>query len=66
MVCGYLSISKFQPRNSWRLGIEKLYHPTLYWARDYVSMLGSKLIYVSKGSPHNPSCNFKGELNKHY
>ena len=31
--------------------IEPLIHPTLCWACDYLSMLGFKLIHVSKGAP---------------
>ena len=29
----------------------KAFHPTLYWACDYLSMLGLKLIHVSKRGP---------------
>ena len=32
-------------------GMEKSFHPTLYWAYDYLSMLGSKLIRVGKRGP---------------
>ena len=28
--------------------IDKQFHPTLYWAYDYLSMLGLKLIHVDK------------------
>ena len=31
--------------------MDKQFHPTLHWARDYLSMLGLKLIHVSKGAP---------------
>ena len=30
------------------LGMDKLIHPTLHWAGEYLSMLGLKLIRVSK------------------
>ena len=30
------------------LGMDKWFHPTLYWACDYLSMLGLKLHHVSK------------------
>ena len=43
-----LSIPQLQQCNSWSLGIDKKFHPTLYWACDYLSMLGLKLIHVSK------------------
>ena len=32
-------------------GIDEQYHPTIYWACGYLSMLGWKFIYVSKGAP---------------
>ena len=33
-----------------RLGLEmdKIFHPTLYWAYDYLSMVGLKLIHINK------------------
>ena len=33
------------------VGMDKQFHPALYWACDYLSMLGSKLSCVSKGGP---------------
>ena len=33
-------ISKIQRYKLWSLLMDKLFHPTLYWACDYVSMLG--------------------------
>ena len=36
---GLVIRSKFQEYNSWRLGMEKKNHPTLYWECDYLSML---------------------------
>ena len=33
----------------WSLGMDKLFHPTLYRTYGYLSMLGLKLIYVSTG-----------------
>ena len=44
----YLSIPKLQRCNRWSLGMDKQFYPTLLWACDYLSMLGSKLIHVSK------------------
>ena len=37
--------------NRWSLGMDKLFHPTLYWAYNYLSMLGLKLTHVSKRGP---------------
>ena len=34
--------------NRWSLGMNMEFHPTLYWACDYLYMLGLKLKYVSK------------------
>ena len=44
----YLSIPKLQRCNRWSLGMDKQFHPTLFWARNYLSMLGLKLNHVSK------------------
>ena len=44
----YLSIPKLQLLQRWNWGIEKLFHPTFYWACDYLSVLTLKLIHVSK------------------
>ena len=44
----YLSIPKLQRCNCWSLGMDKLFHTTLYWACDYLSILGYKLNHVSK------------------
>ena len=33
------------------LGMDMLFHPTPYWACDYLAMLGSKSIHVSKMVP---------------
>ena len=43
-----LSIPKLQRCNRWSLGMDKSFHHTLNWARDYLSMLGSKTNHVSK------------------
>ena len=40
--------------NHWSLGMDKSFHPTLYWACDYLSMLRLKLIHVSKRDPWCP------------
>ena len=43
----------FNPKLGKRLnfGIDKQFHPTLYWACDYFSMLVFKLIHVSESGP---------------
>ena len=43
----YLSIPKRQRYNRWRLGMDKQFHPTLYWACDHLSMVWLKVIYFS-------------------
>ena len=45
----HLSIHKLQRCNHWSLGMDKLFHPAFYNWCNYISMLGSKLIHVSKG-----------------
>ena len=47
----YLSIPKLQGLQHWSLGMDKLFHPTLYDGCNYLSMLGFKLIHVSKRGP---------------
>ena len=42
-------------RCSWSLGMAKWFHPTFYWTRAYLSMLGLKLIHISKMGPW-PHC----------
>ena len=45
----YLSIPKLQRLHRWSLGMDKVISThTLYWACNYLSMLGLKLIHVSK------------------
>ena len=46
-----LLIPKLQRLCRWSLGMDKYFHPTHYWTCDYLSMLGLKLIHVSKGAP---------------
>ena len=50
-----LEISRYlnscKPYSRWSLGMGRLIHPTLYWAWDYLSLLGLKLIRVSKLGP---------------
>ena len=41
--------STVQP-NRWSLAMGKLFHPTLYWACDYLSMRGLELIHLVKES----------------
>ena len=47
----YLSISKLQRLHCWSLGMDKLFHPTVYNGCNYLSMLGLKLNQVSKRGP---------------
>ena len=51
MAWNNLSIPKLQQRNRWNVGRDKLLHAIFYSAGDYFSMLGLKLIRVSKKSP---------------
>ena len=46
-----LSIPKLQRWGCRSLEMDEKFIPTLYWACDYLSMLGLKLIYVSKAGP---------------
>ena len=48
VVWNYLSIPKLQRCNRWSLGMDKWFHPTLFWACDYSFMLGLRLNHVSK------------------
>ena len=43
-----LSIPKIQRLHRWSLGMDKQFHPTFYQAYDYLSMLGLKLMHISK------------------
>ena len=47
----YLSILKLQLYIHWSLGMDWEFHPILYWACDYLSMLGLKLNRVIKRGP---------------
>ena len=47
----YLSIPKLQRCNRWSLGMDTQFHLTLYWACDYLSILGLKLNHVSERGP---------------
>ena len=44
----YLSIPKHHRCSRSSLGMDNLFHPTLFGTCDYLSMLGLKLIHVSK------------------
>ena len=55
----YLSIPKLQRCSRWSLGMDKLFHPTLYWVCDYLSMLGLRLNHVSKSGLRS-YCKWKG------
>ena len=43
-----ISIHRLQRLHNWHLGMDKQFHPTLYWSCDYVSVIGLKLFRVSK------------------
>ena len=47
----HLSIPKLHRLHRWSLGMDKLFHPTLYQACNYLSELGLKLNHVSKRVP---------------
>ena len=47
----YWSDPKVQRYNRWSLGMAKTFHPTIYWACNYLSLLGSKLNRVNKWEP---------------
>ena len=51
-MCGMEPLEPLKFRNG-----NKEFHPTLYWACDYLSMLGLKLIHVSKRAPRNKMLN---------
>ena len=44
----YLTIPKLQPWNIWSLGLGQWFHQRLFCACDSLSMLGFKIIHVSK------------------
>ena len=50
----YLTIPKLQWLHHWSLGMDKYFHPTLYWACDYLSMMWLQLIYVNKRGQSSP------------
>ena len=45
----YVSILKLQRLYRWSLGMDKWFHPTLYWVCNYVFMLEWKLSMLVKG-----------------
>ena len=47
----YLSIQKLPTIATLKFAMDKLFHPTLYNACDYLSMPGIKSIYISKMGP---------------
>ena len=47
-------ISYSFPNFNGSLGMDKQIDPTLYNGYDHLSMLGLKVIHVSKGSPRKP------------
>ena len=47
----YSSIPKHQRCNRWSLGMDKLFHPTLYNKHNYLSLLGLKLKHITKRGP---------------
>ena len=46
-----LSVPKLQRCKRWCLGMDKQYHPTLYWTCNYLSMIGSKSNHIHKNCP---------------
>ena len=46
-----MPIPKLQRLHRWSLGMDKKIHPTLYDGCNYLSMLGLKLIHISKRGP---------------
>ena len=46
-----MSIPQLQQLHRWNLEMNKRFHPTLFWACDYLSMQRCKLIHVSKRDP---------------
>ena len=52
--CNYLSNPKRQRYNCGSLGMDKQFHPTLYCACDYLSMVGLRLIHISKRISSGP------------
>ena len=55
----YLTVSEsdiiklFNQSNRWSLGMDKWFHPILYYGCNYLSMLGLKLNHVSKRGPRS-------------
>ena len=55
----YLSIPKLQRVHFWSLGMDKLFHPILYWAYDYLTILESNssgfemLVWTNKSRRHD-------------
>ena len=47
----YLSIPKLQRSHHCNLGMDAYFHAKLYWAHDYLSMVGLKLNHVDKRGP---------------
>ena len=48
--------------HDWSLGLDNSFHLTLYWSCDYLSMLGLKLMYVSKRTPIIKFINIGGSI----
>ena len=46
--CGMKLLIHYQRWNRWRIGIDLKFHPTLYWACNYIFVLGIKSTHVSK------------------
>ena len=63
----HLSIPKLQRLHHWSLGMDKWFHPILYWTCDYLSMLGLKLNHVSKRGYKWPTfAVFSGQCPSHF
>ena len=62
----YLSIPKLWGQYHWSLGIDKKFHPTLYCAFDYLSMLRLKLTLVVKSAPGELSLYLSAATQVHF
>ena len=68
MKWNHLSIPKCQRCTRWSLGMVKLFHPTLHWACDHLSMQGLSLSMLVKSGPSRATNSKKGNVwsNQHH
>ena len=62
MRLNYSSIPKLHRCSRWSLGMDKKFHPKLYWACDYLSMQELRINHVSKRVPWN-KLHMRGDWN---